>query len=226
VFQNQHGSLVSALTAAGLSGAAATQIARILSNPKQSLRTGPIEQDTTPEHMRLVQREEKLSLPNLDFREADADYRTPRLRPSEEQRTPEQKPTVTSTEAPQAAFAAFGVTAGNYLSSSPSGDSSTVSLNLDGENGGLPVVDTATKSLFSKRIDAQSNANGMRFLIERNNRELVWKLMFEKENAAGVDVVTDVSLGEGGIVVKKRRIYPAGFDDEIVANVIGVQECP
>jgi hypothetical protein len=226
VFQNQHGSLVSALTAAGLSGAAATQIARILSNPKQELRTGPIEQDTTPEHMRLVQREEKRSLPNIDFRAADADYRAPRQLDSEERPEPEQKPTVTSPSAPQSALAAFGVAAGNYLSSIPSGDFTTVRLNLEGENGGLPVVDTATKSMFSKRIDAQSDANGMRFLIERNNRELVWKLMFEKENAVGVDVVTDVSLGEGGIVVKKRRIYPAGFDDEIVANVIGVEECP
>lgn len=227
MFQNQHGSIVESLVRAGIPRQLAAELARVLSNPLQELKSGPIKQDTTPRNMRQVTPEDRLTLPNLDFRNADPDFREKATEPGEVRAVPVQADAVQERQAPQQNIAVFAVTAGDYLSVVPAGKSARVSLKLQGQNDGVPVVQAGNKSLVSKTVRAEcNNVNGMQFFVDKNAQEMVWKLVFDQRAATGIDVVTDVTLEDKGLVVKKRRIYPTFFEDEFESHVIDVEECP
>lgn len=226
MFQNQHGSLVNAFRAAGLPDRASVLLARILSNNQSPYRTGPIEQDTTPRNMRQPDAEDAMTLPNLEFRGSDPYYSKLRGNESEEQEVPEPQPNVQAVIAPQQTNANHGVVDGRFTQTVPLGDNVKVDLRIKGIHDGIPVVDLPGNMLVSKGVRAESNAQGLRFFVRSNDREIVWRLAFVQEEAEPIDVVTDVSLGANSIQISKRRIYPLRVGAEVAAVDIPVVECP
>lgn len=226
MFQNQHGSLVNAFRAAGLPDRASVLLARILSNNQSPYRTGPIEQDTTPRNMRQPDQQDSLTLPNLEFREADPYYKSQRTPDSEQQRVPEQSSAVKAVIAPQQTDAKQNVADGRFTETVSNGDSVTVNLRISGVNGGIPVVNFPDNAFVAKGFRADCNANGLRFWIQDNGGEAVWKLAFVQGEADFIDVVTDVSLGPNSINVTKQRIYPLRVGAQVAADGIPVVACP
>lgn len=224
MFQNQHGALAEALRRAGLGKDAANEIARILSNPQQTLRTGPIEQDLTPRNMRQVTREDRLTLPGFDQREDDPYYERKRGRESEERDTPQSASAVVVPVAPQQTEDVAGLQAGQFLDSIPAGDSAKLGLRLTGQERGVVTASFADNSLRARSIRAESDAGSLRFSIEEYGQEIVWKLMFMRRLGSYVDVVTDVQLGANGLTISKARVYPVAWED-LPSDVIPVEEC-
>jgi hypothetical protein len=225
MYQSQHAALANALQSAGLPQQSAIEIARILSNPQQTYRSGPIVQDTTPRNMRQVTPDDALTLPNLEFRESDP-YREKReLEESEERPEPEQEGTLQENQAPQQVAFAVGVDGGAFTEAVSKGDHAAINLRMRGFNNGIPVVNAPDNSLFAKTFRAESDASGLRFFVQQTNQELIWKLTFGKEAALFVDVVTDVTLDANGINVSKARIYPLAAEP-LPGSVIPVVACP
>lgn len=222
MFQQQFGSIASALKAAGLPHDSATAIARILANPQNTHRSSPITTDSTPRNMRLVTRDDrKYTLPNLDFRDGDPDYRASRVPTSEEQPEPEQPPTVHVDVAPQqAANVAFNVAPGGFANAVPRGNAVEVGMRVRGPDRSVATLDTNSSSIVGKRIRAEAAPlTGLRFFIEDTGQELVWKLLPEDRarNLAdppacetSVDVVTDIRLEASGFVIEKQRLLVCG----------------
>lgn len=225
MYQNQYGSLAQALQRAGLNPSAATEIARILSNPQQTLRTGPIEQDLTPRNMRQVRRDDRLTLPGFDQREDDPYFERQRTRASEERDAPKAQPNVTVAVAPQQDDTANKAKPGAFIDTSPDGDSTKIGLRLQGIEGGMVTAAFADNSLRSRRARAESDASGLRFFIEEQGQDVVWKLMFVPAQGGFLDVVTDVRLGPQGIEVSRARIYPLAWGP-LEGTAIPVVECP
>lgn len=226
MFQNQRGNLAASLQEAGLPQRAAVLIANILGNSKQTLRVGPIEQDTTPRNLRQVTPRDKLTLPNLDFREQDPEYYRQRVENSEEQREPNIGNAVVINRAPQAVVNMQGVEDGKFIDSVQAGNVTKVNLRIRGANEGLLTVNAPDNSLLSRPFRATTNANALRFFITENNKELVWQLMLSLDDANFVDVVTDIRLDGDNIVAEKTRIYPLAFEVLGPENVIPVADCP
>lgn len=224
MFQNQHGALSQALQRAGLNPSAASEIARILSNPQQELRTGPIKQDLTPRNMRQVRRDDRLTLPGLDQRDDDPYYRRQVNPTSEERYTPTPTSAVTGTAAPQQTEDAAGTVAGQFIETSPDGEAAKISLRLNGEEGGIVTAQYSDGSLRSKAFRAESDAGSLRFSIEDYGSEIVWKLMFMERIGASVDVVTNVELDGNNIRVSKARVYPVAWEP-LDPTFIPVEEC-
>jgi hypothetical protein len=226
MYQYQRGSLAAALKAAGLPERASVLIANILGNPNQTLKSGPIEQDTTPRNMRAVNRTDRMTLPSLDFKEGDPYYVPPRTPDSEEKPVPRQRATVTEPVAPQQTDAKFDLGDGAFTDTVSSGDNVVVNLRLSGPTDGMVVANVPGNTLVSRPFRASSNANGLRFFIEANTQEIVWRLAFSTDDAAFVDVVTDVRLEGNNIVLSKARLYPLKFEPLADAVAIPVVECP
>lgn len=209
MFSQQAGQLTNALVAAGLSPTAASTIASILGNASQGLvHRGPQTHDTTPESMRYVTPDtRKQVLTNLDFRQADPDYRQPLTRTSEEQPKPEPEPTVLSTISPQQRASTFRVLGGAYTSAEGRGEFVSVGLRVNGA-GEAAFLDPQSNSIVAKtlRAEADTSSDGrLRFFIERPGREVVWKLQLK--NVGAVEVVTNVQYVAGeGLVMTYETI--------------------
>lgn len=222
MFQQQFGALASALKAAGLPHDSATAIARILANPQSTHRSSPIEIDSTPRNMRLVTRDaRKHTLPGMDFREGDPDYRSPRIPSSEEQPEVEPPPNVQIAVAPQQVNnIAFNVAPGGFANAIPRGKAVEVGMRVKGPDRSVATLDTTSSSIVGKRIRAEAAPlTGLRFFIEDTGQELVWKLLPEDRarNLAdppacetSVDVVTDIRLEATGFVIEKQRLLVCG----------------
>lgn len=241
MFQPQFSQLQSALRAAGLGADAATAIARVLTNPQQTGRSGPVEVDTTPRNMRKVTPDaRKYTLPNLDFKEGDPYHRPNRIATSEEQPEPEQPPAVQVALAHQQVNnIAFNVAPGGFANAVPRGKAVEVGMRIKGPDRSVATLDTVSSSLVGKRIRAEAAANtGLRFFIEDTGQELVWKLQAipqEEEQVvvvdppaceSRIDVVTDVRLEEEGLVVEKRTLTVCYVLDPPTTSTIPTDDCP
>lgn len=239
MFQPQFSSLVAALKAAGLASDAATTIARVLANPQQVGRSGPVAVDTTPRNLRRVTPDaRKHTLPSLDFREGDPDYRHPRLATSEEKPEPEQPPNLQIAVAPQQVNnVAFNVAPGGFANAVPRGKAVEVGMRIKGPDRSVTTIDATSSSLVGKRIRAEADARtGLRFFIEDTGQELVWKLQAipqEQEIVSDppacestVNVVTDVRLESEGLVVEKRTLTVCYVLDPPTTSVIPTDDCP
>lgn len=226
MFQSQRGNLASSLTEAGLPQRAAVLIANILGNSKQTLRSGPIEQDTTPRNMRQVTRTDKLTLPNLDFKEGDPEHQRRRIQDSEDKPESNVSNAIFVAPSPQVAANAQGIENGNFVDAVQRGNATAVNLRIHGANEGMVTVNAPDNSLLSRPYRATTNANALRFFITDNNREVVWQLMLSLDDANFVDVVTDLRLEGNNIVADKTRIYPLAFEVLDPDNVISVADCP
>lgn len=224
MFQNQYGALAQALQRAGLSKESAAEISKILSNPQQTLRTGPIEQDLTPRNMRQVTRDDRLTLPGFDQRDDDPYYQQKRSRETEERDAPTVQQAVSVQAAPQQRDDAAGTKPGAFLDTTTDGDAAKIGLRLTGDEGGVVTANFPDNSLRARSIRAESDAGNLRFSIEEYGAEIVWKLMFVPQLGTAIDVVTDVRLGAGGLEVSKARIFPLRWQ-EIPPSVIPVEEC-
>ena len=100
----QAAAIADALVSAGIAPDAASKIAKILGNPEQALyHAGPQKVDVTPRAMRKITPEVRQhQLQNIDFREADPDYRAPIHRATEESPPPVPQPLPLSASRPQA----------------------------------------------------------------------------------------------------------------------------
>lgn len=242
MFQQQFGALASALKAAGLPHDSATAIARILANPQSTHRSSPLEIDSTPRNMRLVTRDaRKHTLPGMDFREGDPDYRSPRIPSSEEQPEVEPPPNVQIAVAPQQVNnIAFNVAPGGFANAIPRGKAVEVGMRVKGPDRSVATLDTTSSSIVGKRIRAEAAPlTGLRFFIEDTGQELVWKLLPEdRERNLGEDivdpppcktsvqVVTDVRLESAGLVVEKKMLVVCDAIDPPTTATIQTDECP
>lgn len=219
MFQPQFASLVAALKGAGLGADAATTIARVLTNPQHVGRSGPSEVDTTPRNMRRVTPDaRKHTLPGLDFRDGDPDYRHPRLPTSEEQQEPEPPPNIQIDVAPQQVNnIAFNVAPGGFANAVPRGRAVEVGMRVKGPDRSVATLDTTSSSIVGKRIRAEADPQtGLRFFIEDTGQELIWKIQPTQQQQAQADpppdpptcekrvqVVTNVRLDDGGLTIEK-----------------------
>lgn len=226
MFQNQHGAIENALKAAGLPASSAVAIARILSNVSAAYRVTNLETDTTPRNMRQVTPQDALTLPNLEFREADPYHRKQRTSASENRELPTQGQAIVANVAPQQTDAKNGLRDGAYTEVISEGNESAVSLRVRGVDNGVAVLDKSDNSIVSKHVRAESNANGIRFFVQSTDTEVVWKLAIDGSQAVPVDVVTDVRLGANAIEITKQKIYPVIVGPLVDAADIPVVECP
>lgn len=241
MFQPQFSALVAALKAAGLAADAATTIARVLANPQQVGRSGPVAVDTTPRNLRRVTPDaRKHTLPSLDFRDGDPDYRPPRIPTSEEKPEPEQPPNLQIAVAPQQVNnVAFNVAPGGFANAVPRGRAVEVGMRIKGPDRSVTTIDATSSSLVGKRIRAEADAlTGLRFFIEDTGQELIWKLQAvpqEQEQVvtvdppaceSTVDVVTDVRLEAEGLIIEKRRLTVCAAQNPPTTTAIFVAYCP
>lgn len=223
-FSLQQGQIRGALVSAGLPADAATKIANVLGNAAQSLRhSGPITHDTTPRNMRLVSPDiRRHTLPTLDFRPADADYRASQVRSSEERPQAVQANAVQESLAPQQTAGAFRVRGGAYTSVTSSGDAATVGLRVTGI-GEAAFLDPQGNNVVAKNLRAEASPESegrLRFSIERSGPEVVWKIQLQ--NIGTLDVVTDVRYEDGvGLVVVYERIV-AWTDPSAQQRVVAI----
>ena len=209
MFQQQGGALINALKAAGIKTDAAAQIAQILSNGRQELASSnPVKLDLTPRSLRFVTPEiRKLQLTNLDFRQADADYRR-QLTPSGEGRpVPQQESSVQESIAPQATDGTYRVASGKYTDALGAGDAVKVDLRVSGA-GTSVFLDPPGNTLVGKTLRAESGGSDsgrLRFFISETGSEVVWNL--QTENVYEFEVVTNVEYIRGrGIKVTWETI--------------------
>lgn len=218
MFQPQFASLVAALKGAGIGADAATTIARVLTNPQHVGRSGPSEVDTTPRNLRRVTPDARRhTLPGLDFRDGDPDYRHPRLPTSEEQTEPEPPPNIQIDVAPQQVNnIAFNVAPGGFANAIPRGKAVEVGMRVKGPDRSVATLDTTSSSIVGKRIRAEADPQtGLRFFIEDTGQELIWKIQPTQQQPQDpsapppdpptwekrVRVVTNVRLEPEGLLV-------------------------
>jgi hypothetical protein len=219
------GQLADALRAAGMAPDAANRVAQILGAIGVSEKVSPQQVDTTPQSMRYVTRGvRKHELTNFDYRDDDPYYRKPRGNTSENRTRPEQPSTLRTPQAPQQTETPFNVSGGSFTTSVTRGDQIAVGLNIKGPDRSIATVDGTSNAIIGKRVRAETDASGLRFFVEENAQELVWKLQFFASGSEGLWVVTDVALTDRGLVIKKRRI--AALDDgEEEETVISTVSC-
>lgn len=241
MFQPHFSSLVSALKAAGIGTESATIIARVLTNPQQGGRSGPVTLDTTPRNMRRVTPDARThTLPGLDFMEGDPDYRSPRIPTSEEQPEPEQPPNVQLAVAPQQVNnVTFNVAPGGFANAVPRGRAVEVGMRVKGRDGSVATIDNPSSSLVGKRVRAEADPlTGLRFFVEDTGQELVWKLQAVPQEEVAVDpppeppacettveVVTDVRLEASGLVVEKKRLVVCDAIEPPTTTTIPADDC-
>lgn len=224
--QQQFAALSQALSKAGLRAEAAAEIAYILANPAQEVRSGPTSVDTTPRNMRLVTPDaRKHSLRNLDFRDADPDYRQQRI-PSSEQRDPPQPPSaIVEQRAPQQTESKFNVTSGDFADARSVGDAVQVGFRVQGPDQSVATIDSTGNSLIGKPVRAETDASGLRFFVQDTGQELVWKLQSTGTGpVGGLEVVTGVRLSAAGLEITKQRVTVLAAGDEST-DLIPVQSC-
>lgn len=223
MFQRQFGDITSALTRAGIDPSAAAAIARILSNTSQTTRTGPQEVDLTLPSMRQVDADSRrYTLTNLDFREGDPYYRKQRFASGEGRSQPVQQSTVSTSVSPQQTSAAFNVNSGSFTNTVSTGDAVQVGLRVSGPDQSVATLDGSSNTLVGKKVRAETDASGLRFFVEENAGELVWKLQFLAGGAGSsgnIDVVTSVHLTAAGLVVEKRSVFALFYGDTFTTTI-------
>lgn len=221
MFSAQAGQLANALKAAGLRPDAAHQIAAILGNGVQNLvRTNPESVDLTPQSLRYVTPDaRKYELQGLDFRQGDPDYRPYQLETSEERPDVRQASSVRSDPAPQATQATYRVQGGKFTEARGTGEAVQVDVRVAG-NGRVALLDPQSNTIVGKNIRCETDASGLRFFIEETGSELVLKLAlsdfldgFLSGFGVEVDVVTDITLGNGGLQITKKRVRVLTAED-------------
>jgi hypothetical protein len=213
-FSEQRQQLRKALVSAGLSPAAATQIASILGNSAQEMRhAGPVEIDSTPADLRMVTPEKRrLRFPNLDFRPADPDHRQQRTAPSEQRPEKEPEPNVVPVVIPQQTNAQFRVAPGSLTDVAGNGQAAQVNVRhvvAQRPQQGLPLtmLDSQANQLVGKAPRAQVGQNDgtARLDIQETGREVLWNL--QMLNRSEYDVVTKIEFIDGkGLEVTYDRI--------------------
>lgn len=221
MFSAQAGQLANALKAAGLKPDAAHQIASILGNGVQNLvRTNPESVDLTPQSLRYVTPDaRRYELQGLDFRQADADFRPFQQETSEERPAAQQASSVRSDPAPQKTQATYRIKGGKFTEARGTGEAVQVDVRVAG-NGRVALLDPQSNTIVGKNIRCETDASGLRFFIEETGTELVWKLAlsdfldgFLSGVGVEVDVVTDITLGGGGLQITKKRIRVLTAED-------------
>ena len=227
MFSEQREHLLRALTAAGLSPDAATQIANILGNSQQELRhAGPVTHDTTPPDLRMVgPTQRKVRFPNLDFRAGDPDHRPQRVSPSEEKKEKEPDPNVVSDLPPQQVFGNFRIENGKLTDIVGTGQ--TAEVNVRHRVAGIPpaglpltLLDGQANQLVGKAPRAQvaQNDGTARLDIQETGREMVWNL--QMLNREDYDVVTKIEFVKGkGLEVTYERIKAWNQNKERVDTI-------
>jgi hypothetical protein len=232
-FSLQAGQLRSALISAGLPADSATQIAAILGNSAQTLRhSGQVTHDRTPKNLKLVSPDDRRhTLPGLDFRVSDPDYRPQRTRSSEEREKPEQEPTVLNVVAPQQTNAAFRVKSGKYIDAVPAGDQVAVNLKVSpvGDGTFAAFIDPQANAIVTKTLRAaasQDDQSRVRFRIVPKGQELLWSL--ELQNVQPIEVVTGVEYKPGqGLAVTYSTVYAWKYPNAAVrTDVIATSSVP
>lgn len=221
MFSAQAGQLANALKAAGLRPDAAHKIAAILGNGVQNLvRTNPESVDLTPQSLRYVTPDvRKYELQGLDFRQADPDYRPYQQETSEERPRPQQASSVRSDPAPQKTQATYRVKGGKFTEARGTGEAVQVDLKVAG-NGRVALLDPQSNALVGKNIRCETDASGLRFFIEETGTELVLKLALSDflssllyNAGTEIDVVTNISLENGGLQITKSRVRVLTAED-------------
>lgn len=219
-YADQRGMLKNALEAAGLAPNAAAQIASILANSRQdSLESSRARVDTTPESMRMVDKETRKSvLTNLEFRGDDPDFRPQLLQTTEEQRIPKPMPNVTERLAPQQTQAVHDVSGGTLAEASGEGDSVSVNVRSRVANptaAGTPMamLDKQANSIVGKVLQAvaDSGFGNVRFEVNEGSGSVTLNLALE--NLEKVNVVTGIAYDPGlGIRLHHMPVaaWPAG----------------
>lgn len=228
-FANQVGQLENSLTAAGLPAAASTIIAQILGNGVQTLRhSGEMIHDKTPQGLRQVTPEARTHVfPELDFRQADPDFRRQVAEDSESRAAPVQSSTVVASRSPQASPSSLSrTTSGTFTEVSPSGDSSVVNLRVQG-GGSFPVLDHGTNTVRAKTLRTESDGL-VRIQLEDRADEVVIKGGFGpgagKGEAKEISVVTDIEQTPQGIYFYRKKILAwVVSDDEPI--LIALADC-
>lgn len=227
MFSAQAGQIANALKAAGLAPDAAQKIAAILGNGVQNIvRTNPETVDLTPAAMRYVTPERRTyQLPGLDFRQGDPDYRPQQLETSEERPTPKQAQTVRREPSPQATQATYRVKGGKFTEAKGTGEAVQVDVRVAGAGRGA-LLDPQSNSIIGKNFRCESDSD-LRFFIEETGTELVWKLQldsFLSGLGTEVEVVTDVTLGAGGLEFTKKKVRVLSVQDA-ETDIIGTTSC-
>lgn len=186
------------LRAAGLPWRHASELANVLGNRKQVLKTGGrLEQDTTPSDLSLVTPEaRKHHLTNVDFLKGDPDYRAAQISESEASRTPEPDPAVKTLQAPQETDAAYNLLDGAFTRVVGAGGAVAVNVAVQGA-GRAVFLDPPSNSLVGKTLRCEAGGAGqnlVRFFIDENGREVVFKLQL---NTDTIPVVTAVRFAKG-----------------------------
>jgi hypothetical protein len=226
----QAAAIADALISAGIAPDAAGRIAKILGNPEQALyHAGPQKVDVTPRAMRKITPDvRKHQLQNVDFREADPDYKQPIHRTTEEAQVPVPPDSVRETELSSAAkSAAFRVAAGQYVSADSAGDSVKIGLRVAG-NGRAVMLDPPSSTLIGKTLRAEADANDtdrLRFYIDETGQEIVWKMQLQ--NVERCPVVTGVKFNRNkGLELTCRNAYVwtegDPFEDIIPTRNVGL----
>jgi hypothetical protein len=183
-YQLQFRSLVGELRKAGLGTEAATNIAHVLADSAQKMRSGPVEVDTTPPGIRSVDgNSRKHHLTNLDFVEGDPYHRKRRGRPTEDRPRPIQASALQSQPSPQTSDYPFNVSSGNFTEAKSSANGVEVGLRISG-TGSFLTQDQSSGSLVGKslRAEADTGANGfLRFFIEEQAGEYVLKIQLDRD---------------------------------------------
>jgi hypothetical protein len=207
----QAAAIADALVSAGIAPDAASKIAKILGNPEQALyHAGPQKVDVTPRAMRKITPEVRQhQLQNIDFREADPDYRAPIHRATEESPPPVPPDSVRDADLSAAASpSAFRVAAGNYVTANSTGDSVKVGLRVAG-NGRAVMFDPPSSTLIGKTLRAEADnadIDRLRFFIDETGQEIVWKLQLQ--NVERCPVVTGLKFNRTrGLEFTFRNAY-------------------
>lgn len=228
MFSAQAGQIANALKAAGLRPDAAHKIAAILGNGVQTLtRTNPEKVDLTPQSLRYVTPDTRTyELQGLDFRQADPDYRPSQFETSEERPDVKQASSVRSDPAPQATQATYRVKGGKFTEARGTGEAVQVDVRVAG-NGRVALLDPQSNTIVGKNIRCETDASGLRFFIEETGTELVCKLQldsFLSGLGTEVEVVTDVTLGAGGLEFTKKKVRVLSVQDA-EKDIIGTTSC-
>jgi hypothetical protein len=228
MFSAQAGQIANALKSAGLPPDAAQKIAAILGNGVQNLvRTNPETVDLTPDALRYVTPDRRTyQLPGLDFRQGDPDFRPTQFEASEERPTSKPAETLRREPAPQQTTSTYRVKGGKYTEAKGTGESVQVDLKVSGFGRGA-VLDSQSNTIIGKTFRCEAD-EALRFFIEETGTELVWRLQLDEfltQFGTDVDVVTDVSLGAGGLEITKRTIRVLSASNEFPGTPIATTSC-
>jgi hypothetical protein len=222
MFSAQAGQIANALKSAGLSPDAAQKIAAILGNGVQNLvRTNPETVDLTPDALRYVTPDRRTyQLPGLDFRQGDPDFRPTQFETSEDRPTIKPADTLRREPAPQQTTATYRVKGGKYTEAKGTGESVQVDLRVNGFGRGA-ILDSQSNTIIGKTFRCEADES-LRFFIEETGTELVWRLQLDEflsRFGTEVEVVTDVSLGAGGLEIKKKTIRVLSLGDDATDTI-------